>query len=112
VYRFRTKQRLLKTGEFSSVFNFRRSKSSALFQVFAIPNELGFARLGLVVSKKVAKRAVSRNYIKRLAREGFRLNQHDLPSVDYVVRAKKKLLKGEGVAAQADLLTLMKKIIL
>jgi hypothetical protein len=32
--------------------------------------------------------------------------------VDYVVRAKKKLLKGEGLAAQADLLTLMKKIIL
>lgn len=109
MYRYLTKQRLLKTGDFSSVFNFRRSKSSALFQVFAIPNDLGFARLGLVVSKKVAKRAVPRNYIKRLVREGFRLNQHDLPAMDYVVRAKKKILKGDGLAAQADLITLMKK---
>ena len=41
-----------------------------------------------MVGKKVAKRAYRRNYIKRTVREWFRLNQHQLGSVDYVVRAK------------------------
>ncbi len=45
------------------------------------------ARLGVVVSKKVNKRAVERNRIKRLIRETFR--RHALPGADFVVIAKK-----------------------
>lgn len=35
-------------------------------------NTLGHARLGVVVAKRLAPRAVTRNLIKRLAREAFR----------------------------------------
>jgi len=66
----------------------RQARSNAFFQVFARENGLGHARVGLVVGKKVAKRAVRRNYIKRTVREWFRLNQHQLGGMDYVVRAK------------------------
>lgn len=66
----------------------RLARSNTYFQVHARPNELGHARLGLVVGKKVAKRANRRNYIKRTVREWFRLNQHRLDGVDYVVRAR------------------------
>ncbi|BEV72634.1 hypothetical protein THUN1379_21160 [Paludibacterium sp. THUN1379] len=66
----------------------RQARSNALFQVFARPNDLGHPRLGLVVGKKVAKRAVRRNYIKRTVREWFRLNQHQLGGMDFVVRSK------------------------
>lgn len=48
-------------------------------------NPLGFARLGLVTSKKKAKRAVDRNLVKRLTRESFRLRQHQLGSLDVLV---------------------------
>ncbi len=47
-------------------------------------------RLGLVVAKKVAKRAHERNYMKRVLREWFRLHKQQLPAQDIVVRAKMK----------------------
>ena len=45
------------------------------------------ARLGLIISKKAAPKAVDRNRIKRLVRESFR-QQQSLKSADYVVMAK------------------------
>lgn len=88
-YRFRKVYRLLKTDEFSSVFNFRRSYSLEFFQVYHKPNELEHARLGLVVAKKIAKAAVARNTMKRIIREWFRLRRPDLKPVDLVVRVRR-----------------------
>ena len=64
--------RLLKTDEYSSVFRLRPWRRSPHFVLYGKPtgNE---ARLGLVIGKKFAPRAVTRNLIKRLAREAFRL---------------------------------------
>ncbi|WP_083844274.1 ribonuclease P protein component [Pseudogulbenkiania sp. NH8B] len=87
-FRFRRAHRLLKTDEFSSVFSLRQARSNPYFQVYARPNGLNRPRLGLVVGKKVSKRAYRRNYIKRTVREWFRLNQQTLGSFDYVVRSR------------------------
>lgn len=46
------------------------------------------ARLGLAVSRKVAKRAVERNRIKRGLREQFRTLRQQLPPGDFVVVAR------------------------
>lgn len=54
-----------------------------------MPNSLEYARVGLIVGKKTAKRAVQRNYMKRLLRELFRLNQPMLPGVDILIRPQK-----------------------
>ena len=43
------------------------------------------ARLGLVVPKRVLKRAVDRNRVKRQIREAFRLARPTLPPWDIVV---------------------------
>lgn len=51
-------------------------------------NDLGYARLGLVVAKKNAKRANKRNYMKRVLREWFRLHRHQLGGEDVVVRVR------------------------
>ena len=48
--------------------------------------ETGGARLGMLISRKHAARAVVRNQIKRCIREAFRLEQERLGPVDVLVR--------------------------
>jgi ribonuclease P protein component len=48
--------------------------------------DAGRARLGILVSRKHAARAVERNRIKRCIREAFRLEQEALGAVDVLVR--------------------------
>jgi ribonuclease P protein component len=57
------------------------------FTILARASEQTTPRLGLTVSKRVAKRAVDRNRVKRLARETFR-QLNELPNWDFVVLAR------------------------
>jgi ribonuclease P protein component len=58
----------------------------------------GKARLGLIIPKRLAKRAVLRNLLKRLAREAFRKANLGLPAVDVVLRlVKPPLPAGQNV---------------
>lgn len=80
---------MLKAEEFSSVFALRKQRSRSFLQVMqSANNTLGHARLGLVVGKKVAKRANRRNFMKRVIRDWFRCNKHQLPPNDFVVRVR------------------------
>lgn len=84
--RFSAEFRLRKTDEYSSVFAFRRAIRGRYFTLHVRPSDLGTARLGLVVAKKLARRAAQRNMIKRLARESFRLRRATMPHFDVVLR--------------------------
>ena len=57
--------------------------------LYVRPNGLGHARLGVVVAKKLAPRALTRNMVKRITRELFR--QTALPAVDCIVRLTKPI---------------------
>jgi len=83
--------RLHKTDEYSSVFAFRRVLRGRHFALHYCPGSTGTARLGLVVAKKLAKRAVQRNLVKRIGRDVFRHAQAKLPSYDLVLRLSAKL---------------------
>jgi len=85
-YLFRPKHRLLNTLDYGQVFDqvdFRVGKGPIL--ILARENQLEHPRIGLVVRKKFLKRAVDRNCLKRLAREHFRLQQHELANLDIVL---------------------------
>lgn len=56
--------------------------------VLARKNDLGHARLGFAISKKNAKLAVSRNRIKRVVRESFRLHIYKIGAYDVIVLGK------------------------
>ena len=100
--------RLLKTEEFSSVFALRKQRSREFLQVLRLENNVqGFARLGLVVSKKAAKRANRRNYMKRVIREWFRRHQCVLPPHDFVVRVRKAFDKDSAPQARQELCEMM-----
>lgn len=81
--KFRRSQRLLKPGEFQQVFAHGRRLGNRSFGWVVKRNDVDHARLGLAISKKVDKRAVVRNRIKRVVRAWFA--QAELPAVDLVV---------------------------
>jgi ribonuclease P protein component len=108
--RFTKKAKLIKTDEFSSVFNFRKRISAKFLALHYQPNQIGHARLGLVVGKKVAKRAVDRNYMRRVLREFFRIQQHEINHVDLVIRVQKKFEKEDFIQIKQEFDTLIAKI--
>lgn len=86
---FPKQYRLTRTDEFSSVFGFRRALKSRHFLLHyrvRAAEEGDGARLGVVVAKRLLKRAVDRNLVKRLGREHFRLLRQRLPARDLVLR--------------------------
>ncbi|AXQ14133.1 MULTISPECIES: ribonuclease P protein component [Shewanella] len=84
-YTFTRELRLLTPAQFKTVFTNPIKASSAEITLLAVPNEMQHPRLGLTVAKRHVKRANQRNRIKRVIRDSFRLNQHDLPPLDIVV---------------------------
>lgn len=94
---FGWQKKLSKTDEFSSVFHFRCSRRGKVLDISVGPNDSNFARLGLIVPKKLMPTAVGRNRIKRLLREWFRQNQEDLAGLDIIAR-----LKGKTGACNTD----------
>ncbi|HEY9268768.1 MAG TPA: ribonuclease P protein component [Methylotenera sp.] len=108
--RFTKKAKLIKTDEFSSVFNFRKRISAKFLALHYQPNQIGRARLGLVVGKKVAKRAVDRNYMRRVLREFFRIQQHEINHVDLVIRVQKKFDKEDFIQIKQEFDSLIAKI--
>jgi ribonuclease P protein component len=86
---FPVRLRLKKPLEFKRVFTNPVKSADRFFTVLAIRNEYSYPRLGLAITKKNIKKAVTRNFIKRTVRENFRLQQHQLSSIDIVVLARK-----------------------
>ncbi len=60
-----------------------------MFTLLARENTVGYPRLGMVVAKRHAKRAVDRNTVKRIIRESFRMKKTELSANDYVVILKR-----------------------
>lgn len=100
-------RRIVKTDEFSSVFHLRPVQRSAHFVLYARKTELPHARLGVVAAKRFAPRAVTRNAIKRAAREIFR--QSALPVYDCIVRLSRPVNSKADPATSSRLKTSLRR---
>jgi ribonuclease P protein component len=67
----RRRQRLLKAGDFRAVYAARARASDGRLVVYARPNGLDLARLGVSVGKRCGE-SVARTRVRRLLRESFR----------------------------------------
>jgi ribonuclease P protein component len=80
--------RLTRPAQFDQLRREGLAKWAGPLRVAAAPNGLRHSRLGLAISRRVGS-AVRRNRVKRMVREAFRLDRHELPAgYDLVVSAK------------------------
>jgi ribonuclease P protein component len=77
--------RLQRAQEFSVVMKGGCRTRDEYFNVYAAPNRLPHARVGLTVSRRVSTKAVIRNRVKRAIRESFRRHQEALVGLSMVV---------------------------
>jgi len=106
----------LTPGHFQSVFEKPVRFGSRHFTILITPTHLPddsnkINRLGLAIAKKRVKLAVQRNRIKRIIRESFRLNQHDLPAIDMVVMVKSGIDQLDNKEINQELEKIWRKII-
>ena len=83
---------------------------SPLLVLAWMPNDIASTRIGFVVSKRIAKRAVDRNYMKRLLSEAMRGLLPRLPGgIDIVVSARQKANTANLRILEQDMLTLLRQ---
>ncbi len=91
--------RLHRPTEFAAALAGRRIARGAFFVVTAHlrqaidsePTAEPCARLGLIIAKRFAHHASTRNALKRVVREAFRSKRLELPAHDFVVRLNKRI---------------------
>lgn len=93
ILRFVSKQRVRRASEFSVIFKKGKSFTEGCFVCHALKTERDYARLGIVINKRHAHLATTRNHIRRLIRERFRLLQHQLTGFDVVISLRSSLDK-------------------
>jgi ribonuclease P protein component len=102
--------RLRKSGDFQQVRQQGRSVASRLLILAWSPNDVAQLRVGFVVSKRISKHAVVRNYIKRLLGEAIRPVLADLPvGIDVVLSARSQILQSDLPTLTLDVTTLLRR---
>lgn len=103
--------RLLNAKEYQQVFdNVTWKISSSHFVFLASSNTLPHPRLGLVIAKRRVRTAVHRNRIKRLLRDHFRLQQHQLPDVDFIVLVRPGVDKKDNSELNREIAKCLQRI--
>lgn len=105
---FKKSARLLKKTDYDSVFSKSVKVIDSNFVILFQKTSFTSARLGMVISKKVDKRAVERNRIKRIVREVFREQKHQV-CCDYVVIGRYNISKEQNSALFKSLAELFTK---
>lgn len=80
-------------------------RNLAGYSFFFERRDAGFPRLGILVSKRHAARAVDRNGIKRCIREAFRLEQERLGPLDLLIRPP------YGIKPSAHMITRLRELL-
>ena len=81
----RKKHRLNKDKQFNAIWQRGLSAYGQTLGLKALPNNLPYSRFAFLINKKVSKRAVVRNLLKRRLREIIRLEWLNLVGYDIVV---------------------------
>ena len=102
--------KLSRAEEYRAVLAASCRLSGKNFVVKALASYWPRARMGLIVSRKTASRAVDRNRCKRIAREAFRKVRAELPALDILVQPKNDLRTKQNRAIRQELDQLLRDV--
>ena len=103
-------ERLLAPSAFKTVYSNRQFGGSALF-TFNVLGSQADKKIGVTVSKKVSKRAVDRNRIKRIVKEFYRHHKSQIGLAHIVVTAKPKCATATNPELNESLQELWEKLL-
>ena len=95
--------RLLRQADFAALRGASERLSTRSFVAEYRPNSGNDARLGIAISRRVSKRAVVRNRIRRVIRESYRLHRAGLPRLDILLIARMQAADTANPLLRADL---------
>ena len=111
---FPRKCRLNTPADFTATIASECQLSGDLIRVFAKTNGLKYPRLGLIVSKRIERLSVKRNWIKRILREAFRTNnlfdKPNLVTMDWVIRLRRPVTQEESAQLTTEAKILMMQL--
>lgn len=103
--------RLTDNKDFQTVYRRGRYNATALFSINILPNRFGLTKVGIVVNKKVTKKASERNTVKRQTREIVR---ELLPQIkkgqSIVITVRQPALAADFATMKKDILVSFKRL--
>jgi len=102
--------RLSRPSEFAALRGNSERIATRSFIAEHRPNGASGARLGMAVSRRVDKRAVVRNRIRRVIRESFRLHRAGLPAADILVIARVQSADLANAQLRTDIETIWRRL--
>ena len=110
-FSFSRTYRLTTKADYAAVFDEKQLKvSQGWFLALYIKNQKAYPRLGIIVSKRIVRKASSRNYLKRIIREGFRVRKTAMEAIDLVIMTRKGCKLENKVKLQQELDTLWQRL--
>ncbi|HTM64213.1 MAG TPA: ribonuclease P protein component [Gammaproteobacteria bacterium] len=110
-YSYSRRYRLAAKHEVQSVFAAKPKKVSRQYLlVLYTPNQLPYARLGIIAGKKHLRHAVDRNRVRRVIREGFRHARAMLKGLDLVVMIRSECSSVDTKTLRSDIDHLLQAI--
>ncbi len=101
---------LKKENDFKKVFSQGEVFGNRTFVMYFIKNRSADNRLGIIVSKKISKKAVVRNKIRRRIKEAYRLNEDKIASgYDVILIARESIKTTDYRTIEKSLLHLFYK---
>ena len=107
---FHPRMRVRSGADFQRAYRSGSRARGSLLLVVVAENGLGHTRLGLSVGRRIWRRAVKRNRLRRLFREAFRLCYTNLPEgVDLILIPAEPALEPDLGTLERELVRLARK---
>ena len=103
--------RLRGTGAFETVFKTGVRHDGRLLQLIAAPATQSPGRVGYVIGRKMIRRAVDRNRLRRRLRERVRKARPAIEAFDIIVRVKRALARDDIPAASDESAALLERLL-